>query len=310
MCEKRSGSRKRSTWTLPGRQTRERSLRPRSTSMMCSARSFSEASSRAASPSPGLVEPAIGLSAGARALALDERLGRGADERDAVELEQEEVGGGVDAAQRAVERERRDADVGRSARCESTIWKASPRADRLLAGDDARARSPPATGSGGSGRCGARLARRRRRLGREQRDRLGGRRASTSATPRAWSKRTSVSATTKRLSGRPGPASGSGTVGSSSDDEVVAEVADDRLAAAPRPRRRRAAASRSRRASSARAGPARPTRAGRLRRACAAQAQVGPERGQEVGGEAAGRSAVIGRAACVKKTLAGLGRAG
>ena len=42
MCEKRSGSRKRSTWTVPGRQTRERSLRPRSTSITCSARSFSD----------------------------------------------------------------------------------------------------------------------------------------------------------------------------------------------------------------------------------------------------------------------------
>ena len=37
----------------------------------------------------------------------------------------------------------------------------------------------------------------------------------TSATPRAWSKRTSTSGTTKRLSGKPRPASGSGTVGSS-----------------------------------------------------------------------------------------------
>jgi hypothetical protein len=38
---------------------------------------------------------------------------------------------------------------------------------------------------------------------------------STSATPRAWSKRTSTSGTTKRLSGRPRPGSGIGTVGSS-----------------------------------------------------------------------------------------------
>ncbi len=41
-CEKRSGCMNRSTRTLPGRHTRERSLRPRSTSMTCSARSFSE----------------------------------------------------------------------------------------------------------------------------------------------------------------------------------------------------------------------------------------------------------------------------
>ena len=41
------------------------------------------------------------------ALALDERLGRGADEREPVELEQEEVRRRVDAPQRAVELERR-----------------------------------------------------------------------------------------------------------------------------------------------------------------------------------------------------------
>ena len=37
-----------------------------------------------------------------------------------------------------------------------------------------------------------------------------------SATPRAWSKRTSSSGTTKRVTGKPLPAGGSGTVGSSS----------------------------------------------------------------------------------------------
>ena len=60
-CENRSGCRKRSTRTVPGTQTRERSLRPRSTSITCSARSFSEVSSRSASPSPRAVVPAIGL---------------------------------------------------------------------------------------------------------------------------------------------------------------------------------------------------------------------------------------------------------
>ena len=59
--------------------------------MTCSARSFSEASSRSASPSPGCVEPAIGFSEARAALALHERLGRGADEREPVQLEQEEV---------------------------------------------------------------------------------------------------------------------------------------------------------------------------------------------------------------------------
>ena len=105
-CEKRSGSRKRSTRTVPASQTRERSLRPRSTSITCSARSFSEASSRSASPSPGSVVPAIGFRLAVAVLALDERLGRGADQGELAELEQEEVRRRVDAAQRAVELER------------------------------------------------------------------------------------------------------------------------------------------------------------------------------------------------------------
>ena len=58
--EKRSTSIERATWTVPPRQTRERSLRPRSTSMTCSARSFTEESSRSTSPSVGSVVPAIG----------------------------------------------------------------------------------------------------------------------------------------------------------------------------------------------------------------------------------------------------------
>src|SRR6266581_4738076 len=53
----------RSTRTVPGRHTRERSLRPRSTSMTCSARSFSDESRASASPSPGAIVPAIGLTA-------------------------------------------------------------------------------------------------------------------------------------------------------------------------------------------------------------------------------------------------------
>ncbi len=53
---------KRSTRTVPGTHTRERSLRPRSTSIVCSALSFSDESSAAASPSPGAIVPAIGLS--------------------------------------------------------------------------------------------------------------------------------------------------------------------------------------------------------------------------------------------------------
>ena len=59
-CEKRSTSMSRATWTVPALQTRERSLRPRSTSITCSARSFSDESSRSTSPSVGSVVPAIG----------------------------------------------------------------------------------------------------------------------------------------------------------------------------------------------------------------------------------------------------------
>ena len=45
---------------------------------------------------------------GTRPLALHQGLGRRADQGDSVELEQEQVGRGVDAAQRPVEGERRD----------------------------------------------------------------------------------------------------------------------------------------------------------------------------------------------------------
>ena len=92
---------------FPAWQTRERSLRPRSTSITCSARSFSEESSRSTSPSVGLGRAGDRAEAGAAVLAGDEPLGRRADERDPVELEQEEVRRRVHAPQRAVEVERR-----------------------------------------------------------------------------------------------------------------------------------------------------------------------------------------------------------
>src|SRR6478609_1045371 len=64
---------KRSTRTDPGTQTRERSLRPRSTSIVCSARSFSDASSAAVSASPWGSVPAIGFSSAQRPIELDRR---------------------------------------------------------------------------------------------------------------------------------------------------------------------------------------------------------------------------------------------
>ena len=67
-CEKRSTAPNSTTRTVPGSQTRPRSLRPRSTSIRCSARSFSLPTSSAASsaslasvPPRGRV-PAIGCS--------------------------------------------------------------------------------------------------------------------------------------------------------------------------------------------------------------------------------------------------------
>ena len=175
-CEKRSGSRKRSTRTVPGLQTRERSLRPRSTSITCSARSFSEESSRSASPSPERVVPAIGFRLARAALALDQRLGRGADQREPVELEQEQVRRGVHAPQRAVERERVDGRPA-PARWDTTIWNASPRwiarfacSTRPLVAEAARAsvrssraRGRSATPGEGAPRRAVRRSRPRRR---------------------------------------------------------------------------------------------------------------------------------------------------
>ena len=112
----------RSTRTVPGTQTRDRSLRPRSTSITCSARSFSEPSSRSASPSPARRRPGDRVDARAAALGLDERLGRGADQREVVaELQEEEVRRRVDTAKRAVEldRRRRTSAARRAARARS-----------------------------------------------------------------------------------------------------------------------------------------------------------------------------------------------
>src|SRR5215212_4248135 len=124
-CEKRSGSRNRASLTVPGRQTRERSLRPRSTSITCSARSFSEESSRSASPSPGRVVPAIGFSDASRPSALTSVSGEEPTRARPSSSSRKRYGDGFT---RRSERysSRALADVGRSARCERTIWKASP----------------------------------------------------------------------------------------------------------------------------------------------------------------------------------------
>ena len=132
MCENRSGSRKRATWTVPGRHTRDRSLRPRSTSITCSARSLSEASSRSASPSPGCVEPAIGFSEARVPSHFTRVSGEEPTRAYSVELEQEQVGRGVDAAQRPVEGERRDGGRPFGALGEDDL-EGVPAPDELLA---------------------------------------------------------------------------------------------------------------------------------------------------------------------------------
>ena len=106
----------------------------------------------------------------ARPLAPDERLGRRADERHAVELEQEEVGRRVHVPQGAVDRERGDGRAALGALREDDLEGVAA-ADVLLARLDAALvlearRQPPR-------RCARRgLARRPRHLGLEHRRRL------------------------------------------------------------------------------------------------------------------------------------------
>ena len=101
------------TSTVPGLQTRPRSLRARSTSMTCSARSFGSASSSAASAAsssgvaPRQRVPAIGCSsARRRPVDLDVHLRRGADDVEAVEAQQVHVRARVGGAQHPVDVER------------------------------------------------------------------------------------------------------------------------------------------------------------------------------------------------------------
>ena len=147
-------------------------------------------------------------------LACDEALGRRADERDAVQLEQEEVRRRIDPAQSPVEREgRRRGGPLRALRRDDLVRVTRP--DVLLARPHhllvallrrrPRSSSPrsPARSVGSTSGAARRSAI------------SSGSPASTSATPAPWSKRTSVSTTTNALSGSPAPSVGSGTVGSS-----------------------------------------------------------------------------------------------
>ena len=100
---------------VPNSHTRPRSLRPRSTSITCSARSFSSREqllghaqvllgARRARPRAG-DRPHLDA---CRPVTFTQRLGRGARDREVVELEEVHVGRRVHDAQAAVERERLD----------------------------------------------------------------------------------------------------------------------------------------------------------------------------------------------------------
>ena len=250
---------KRSTRTEPGTQTRERSLRPRSTSIVCSARSFSDESSAAASPSPGSDRPRDRVQLGAAAGALDDRLRRAAHERDVAELEEEEVRRRVDAPQRAVQLDcRRRGRARRSLRDHDLEDVAF--ADVLLRPLDA---------------AEVLLA---RRLALERAARRRCRGATAAMRPRARSRRRAAArrrrARGRSATGRPGRARGSracparrpAAARSARTSRRRRSRGSRRPArrASPPPRRRRPASPR-RRSCSGRAARARPTRAGRLR---------------------------------------------
>ena len=215
MCEKRSGSRKRATCTVPGAAHAREVVAAEVDEHHVLGAVLLRGEQPLGVALARLRRAGDRVQRRARALALDERLGRRADEREPVELEQEEVRRRVDAPQRCGRARAPRPSVRRSARCESTIWKASPWRMYSLHAHDA-ALVVALHRQAQRVECRAGLARRPRDLGsRAARSVSSGSPRSTSATPRAWSKRTSTSATTKRLSGRPRPSSGIGTVGSS-----------------------------------------------------------------------------------------------
>ena len=109
------------TRTVPISATRPTSLRPRSSSIRCSARSLGSASSASASAWSSASVAPRGARAGDGAdghLAVahaHQDLRAGADEGEAAEVEMEQERRGVGAAQRAVERERRQRERRREA---------------------------------------------------------------------------------------------------------------------------------------------------------------------------------------------------
>ena len=202
-CEKRSGSRNRSTCTVPGcRRARGRCGRGRRASRARRGPSRTRAAARRR-PRRAAVVPAIGFSARAACpRSLTSVSGEEPTSAIPSELEQEEVRRRVDAPQRAVERERRDAGVGRSARCESTIWNASPARMCSFAALDAALVARPGRGSGASGRACRRLARRAARAAPRAAPRPRRRRRAAPRRRRARGR--SARARRRRRSGSPG----------------------------------------------------------------------------------------------------------
>ena len=209
-CEKRSASMNRSTWTVPGAaDAREVVAAEVDEHHVLGAVLLRREQPLGVALARAAVVPAIGFRLARRALDLDERLRRRADQGEVAELEQEEVRRRVDAAERPVELERarrgrplgalREDDLEGVAGADVLLRREHAalvlRAVRGSAGSSRRAAGPPEiAGAGASSRA-------RSSSGSPQ---------STSREAGAWSKRTSVSATTKRLSGRSGPSPGAG----------------------------------------------------------------------------------------------------
>ena len=105
------------TFTVPILATRPTSLRPRSSSIRCSARSLGSASSSVASASSsvGLLPrdrvPAIGRITTLPSRTRTRISGLEHDDLEAAEIEEAEIGRGIDPPQRAIERERRQVEA-------------------------------------------------------------------------------------------------------------------------------------------------------------------------------------------------------
>ena len=233
---------------------------------MCSALSFSEASSRSASPSPGLVVPAIGFREARVPSSLTSVSGEEPTSEIPSSSRRKWYGRRVDAPQRAVERERGDA---RSAAPPAARGRSGRRRRRGCAPSRAappprrpRARGSAASGRGGHGREGGRRpgGEPLRDLGRVAGEHLGDAGGVVEADERVGDDEAAL--------GQAGPGLRERHGRLELGDVVVAEVAHDR-AARPRPParppRRSRGAPRRRRGCAAPAGPSPRTRAGSRR---------------------------------------------